>query len=130
MALVSFLAAASICAAPVVHDGDSIRCGAERIRIANIDAPEMPGSPKCVPAPKPWADCDYAKGARAREALAAFLASGPVTIERQQLDRYGRTLALLTVNGKDAGEYLISLGLARRWEKAWPRQSGGAAMAP
>lgn len=35
------------CSNPQVHDGDSIRCGKERIRLASIDAPEMPDSPKC-----------------------------------------------------------------------------------
>ena len=29
-----------------VHDGDSIRCGQERVRIENIDATELPDSPK------------------------------------------------------------------------------------
>ena len=37
-------------------------------------------------------------------------------IERAGTDRYGRTLARITVNGQDAGEYLVSLGLARPWQ--------------
>ncbi|EHJ57918.1 hypothetical protein NSU_pLA1024 (plasmid) [Novosphingobium pentaromativorans US6-1] len=41
------LAAAALCMSPSVHDGDTIRCGRERVRIANIDAPELPNSPKC-----------------------------------------------------------------------------------
>ena len=41
------LAAAVLCLSPPVHDGDTIRCGRERVRIANIDAPELPDSPKC-----------------------------------------------------------------------------------
>lgn len=122
MSLVTLAVATALCVAPIVHDGDSIRCGTERIRIADIDAPELPGSPKCNPTPKLWADCDYDKGARARDALIAFLAQGPVMIERQRLDRYGRTLALITVNGKDAGEYLIDLGLARAWLKHLPKE--------
>ena len=115
MLLTLLATAASICATPVVHDGDSLRCGFERVRISNIDAPEVPGSPKCRAVPKPWADCDFRRGQMARDALVAFLGQGPVEIRRQKLDRYGRTLALVTVNGVDAGEYLISLGLARRW---------------
>lgn len=115
MGLLSILAASAICAAPAVHDGDSIRCGAERIRIANIDAPELPGSPKCEGRRSPYADCDFEKGFRARDALQAFLATGPVQVQRLGPDRYGRTLATVTVNGQDAGEYLIRLGLARRW---------------
>ncbi|OYZ97482.1 MAG: nuclease, partial [Novosphingobium sp. 17-62-8] len=41
-----FLAVAVLCLSPTVHDGDTIRCGSERVRIANIDAPELPDSPK------------------------------------------------------------------------------------
>lgn len=109
------LAIAFLCAAPQIHDGDSIRCGAERIRIANIDAPELPDSPKCHDRRSSYAWCDYKLGFSAREALSAFLASGPVKVRRVGIDAYGRTLAIVTVNGKDAGEYLVQRGLARRW---------------
>lgn len=116
------LAAATLCPSPTVHDGDSIRCGAERIRLLNIDAPELPGSPRCEPAQRrrlagsrnpSW--CDDTRGKASRDALRAFLATGPVRIERHGHDAYGRTLARVTVNGKDAGRHLITLGLARKW---------------
>ncbi len=111
-AFLSFLAAAACVAS--VHDGDSIRlCGGERIRIANIEAPEMPGSPKCERGRNGW--CDYRLAAASRDALADLLASGAVEIDRQGLDSYGRTLARVRVNGRDAGRYLISQGLARPW---------------
>ena len=109
-------AALALCLHPAVHDGDSIRCGGERVRIANIDAPELPGSPKCERRPLPdWAWCDYAAGARARVALVQLLAGRQVTIERLGTDRYGRTLALVRADGQDAGEWLIARALARRW---------------
>lgn len=115
---------ALLCLAMTVHDGDTIRCGAERIRIADIDAPEVPGSPRCSPqsvrrlaASRNPAWCDYDKGERSREALIGFLSRGQVQIERVGEDRFGRTLALLSVGGKDAGEYLVGLGLARQWVK-------------
>ena len=98
-----------------VHDGDSIRFGAERVRIADIDAPELPGSPKCEDYRARYAWCDYAAAYRAKDALQAFLSQGQVVVIRQGLDRYGRTLALVRVNGEDAGMYLVRLGLARRW---------------
>jgi len=47
--------------------------------------------------------------------LRAFLARGPVEVERQGVERYGRMLARVTVNGQDAGGYLVRLGLARWW---------------
>lgn len=50
-----FLAAAVLCLSPTVHDGDTIRCGSERVRIANINAPELPDSPKCHDRRVPYA---------------------------------------------------------------------------
>lgn len=97
-----------------VHDGDTFTlCGGEKIRIADIDAPELPGSPKCSRRKTGW--CDYTLGYRSRDALKQFLASGPVIIQRRGTDRYGRTLAVVTVNDQSAGTYLVRLGLARPW---------------
>jgi endonuclease YncB( thermonuclease family) len=85
------------------------------VRIVNIDAPELPGSPRCAPPRRPGAWCDFARGAAARDALTRLLGSGVVTIERFGRDGYGRTLARVRVDGIDAGEWLIARGLARRW---------------
>ncbi len=113
MGTMPMLMAAAVCIANV-HDGDSIRlCDGERIRIANIDAPEMQGSSRCDRGGGGW--CDYDLAILSRDALREFLASGNVTITRQGQDRYGRTLARVTVNGHDAGAYLIGQGLAKRW---------------
>jgi micrococcal nuclease len=115
MTLLNILAtAAALCVGPV-HDGDTIRtCAGERVRIANIDAPEMRGSPKCHDRRrKGW--CDYPLAIRSRDTLAAFLRTGPARIERSGVDRYGRTLATISVGGRDAGDHLIAKGLARRW---------------
>lgn len=35
--------------------------------------------------------------------------------ESERIYGYSRTLATVTVNGRDAGEYLIGVGLARAW---------------
>ncbi|NML95128.1 thermonuclease family protein [Novosphingobium olei] len=115
MSLLFLAAATALCAAPSVHDGDTIRCGAERIRIANIDAPELPDSPKCKDARRSYAWCDYEQGYKARDALQAFLSGHTVHIARLGTDRYGRTLARISVNGRDAGGYLVRAGLARWW---------------
>jgi len=115
VSLLAVLASAALCATPSVHDGDTIRCGAERIRIANIDAPELPDSPKCQERRRAYAWCDYEKGYQARNALQAFLAGRAARIQRVGADRYGRTLGRITVGGKDAGAYLVGLGLARWW---------------
>ena len=82
-----------------VHDGDTFTlCSREKIRIANIDAPELPDSPKCNPV-RPGAWCDYQTGYASRDALAALMASGHVVVLRQGQDRYGRTLARVIVDG-------------------------------
>jgi len=44
MSLLIFAAAAAsiiACTDPSVHDGDTIRCGAERVRLFGVDAPEV-----------------------------------------------------------------------------------------
>ena len=92
-----------------VHDGDTIRCGRERVRIANIDAPELPDSPKCQDRRRSYAWCDFAAGEASRVALTRLLSRGRVMITRLGTDPYGRTLATVSVNGVDAGDYLIAL---------------------
>lgn len=72
-----------------VHDADTVRlCNGTRVRLIGIDAPEVKGAPRCRPAQRKrlagsrnpaW--CDYAKGAKARDALRAYLKTGPVRIE-------------------------------------------------
>ena len=109
------LAAVVLCLSPTVHDGDTILCGRERVRIANIDAPELPDSPKCHDRRVSYAWCDYRAGEASRAALVQLMSRGRVMIERLGTDRYGRTLATVSVNGVDAGDYLISQGLAKPW---------------
>lgn len=117
-----FLAAACIAS---IHDGDTVRlCDGERVRLVNIDAPELVGSSRCsaqsrarLAGSKNPAWCNFDAGNASRDQLRAFLAAGPVSIERTGTDRYGRTLARLSVNGRDAGEYLIARGVAHRWQK-------------
>lgn len=111
------LIALALCTVTSVNDGDTIRCGSEKVRIANIDAPELPDSPKCKDSRASYAWCDFSAGHASRDALNAFLSRGQVTIERQGVDRYGRTLANVVVNGQDAGAYLVGKGLAKWWRK-------------
>ena len=96
-------------AGPVrVIDGDTLDVAGERVRIANIDTPEMPPKARCA---------SEAEGAlRARDELRALVSAGPVVLERTGTDRYGRTLARVSVDGVDAGAALVASGHARPWE--------------
>ena len=93
-------------------DGDTIIRDREHIRIANIDAPETDQA-KC--------DAERRLGLVAKRRLQGLLDNGIMEIEvgdpgsGRVTDRYGRTLALVTVDGRDVGEILIAEGLARRW---------------
>lgn len=101
-----------------IHDGDTIRrCDGQRLRLADIDAPELRGSPACAtPQQRATRWCDYEAGIAARDALAGLMASGSVQIVYLgRNDRYRRPLVRVLVGGRDAGEMLIARGLARRW---------------
>lgn len=88
-----------------VVDGDTFWIEGEKVRIADIDAPEMKGR------------CDYetrlAKASRDR--LLDLLNSGSFRLHRGGEDRYGRTLAVVTLNGRSVGDMLVNEGLARTW---------------
>ncbi|MCW8088211.1 thermonuclease family protein [Sabulicella glaciei] len=93
-------------------DGDTLRCGAERIRIIGLDAPEMRG--KC---PR---EARLARAARDR--LAMLVARG-VTIEPRGRDRYGRLLAVVRDReGWDVAQVLIAEGFARPYDGRSRRQ--------
>lgn len=87
-----------------VHDGDTFWHEGEKIRIADIDTPELNGR------------CEYERelALKARNRLLAILQTR-YAIHRQGRDRYGRTLAIVTVNGRSVGNILVSEGLARTW---------------
>jgi endonuclease YncB( thermonuclease family) len=92
-----------------VVDGDTFWWRGEKIRIAEIDAPEIRG--RC--------EQERQLAVRARDRLVVLLNRQRITIERTGTDRYGRTLA--RVDG--IGEQLIDEQLATRWprRKDWCR---------
>lgn len=96
-----------------VVDGDTFWINGERIRLLGVDAPEM-GKPRCTRI-SPLAPV-------ARDRLAALLGDGPLQLDRQGNDVFGRTLATVRVKGQDIAEVLISDGLGRvykRGQKPW-----------
>ncbi len=74
---------------PFITDGDTLRCGGHRIRLAGIDAPEMPGhcrtGRRCTPG-DPYASRDYLKA----------ISRGEVRCYALNQDTYGRTIARCT----------------------------------
>lgn len=99
-----------------VVDGDTIRLGRERIRLAGYDAPEIfsPGCPD-----------ELVHGQRATNALKSSIRSAR-TIElgrKAELDRYGRSVAILWIDGKDVAQRMVRAGLAREYgrgkRKTW-----------
>jgi micrococcal nuclease len=98
------------------HDGDTLRSPAgERIRVKGIDTPEIKGA------------CAYERrlALDARDYVTATVRyARTVELRRVGIDKYGRTLAYVLVDGKDLGNELVSRGLARKWEgrrRSWCR---------
>lgn len=89
----------------VAIDGDTLRCGGERIRLLGIDAPELPGH--C----RRGRQCMQGDPYASKAALAGKL-KGKATIERRGRDRYGRTLARVRVNRVDLADAQIADGSA------------------
>lgn len=73
------------CPAPYVVDGDSLRCGHERLRLLGIDAPELHGCPK-------WRRCVGGDGEASKRSLAAALKLGPFRYRVMMHDRFGRSV--------------------------------------
>ena len=88
-----------------IHDGDTVWLEGEKIRIADIDTPELNG--ECASERK--------LALRARNRLVELLNAGPFDISRSGTDRYGRTLAVLHRSGYSIGSQLVAEGLARTW---------------
>lgn len=101
------------CAGPgrvtCVVDGDTIWYRGTKIRLSDINAPEVS---------KPACPAEAALGARATQRLTELLNAGTFSLARQgrDVDRYGRLLRVVTRRGASLGGTLESEGLAERWQ--------------
>lgn len=89
-------------ATTTVIDGDTLKLGNERIRLHGIDAPES--QQRCTDG--------WQAGEEARRALAGLVSAGAPSCEKVTTDRYGRTVAVCRVNGKDIDGEMVRRGLA------------------
>ena len=104
----------ALCSGPVrvtcVVDGDTIWYKGEKIRIADLDTPEVS---------KPGCANEAMMGRRATLRLQALLNAGPFSLEPnpegRSEDTYGRSLMLVTRGGASLGAVLVDEGLAEQW---------------
>jgi endonuclease YncB( thermonuclease family) len=91
-----------------VVDGDTFWMDGEKIRIADIDAPET-HPPRCA--------SEAELGNRATERLQELLNGGPIVLVEGSRDQdiYGRKLRIVTRDGASLGEQLVRERLARTW---------------
>jgi micrococcal nuclease len=88
-----------------VVDGDTFWLKGQKIRVADIDTPEI-SSPRC--------DAEFQLGQRAKYRMQELLNAGPIALEPadRATDRYGRALFRVTRNGESLGGTLVGEGLA------------------
>jgi endonuclease YncB( thermonuclease family) len=89
-----------------VTDGDTITVNDTRVRLEGIDAPETGQTCK-----RKWIG-SWACGAGATAALQSLLEGKTVTCEPRGLDKYGRTLGVCFVDGKDVNAAMVRQGFA------------------
>jgi endonuclease YncB( thermonuclease family) len=92
-----------------VIDGDTLWIDGTKVRIADIDAPEI-SEPRCA--------SELALVNRATERLIELVNQGPFEMRvwpGHDKDGYGRALRVLVRDGHSLGDILVSEGLARTW---------------
>ncbi|MBY5717055.1 thermonuclease family protein [Rhizobium leguminosarum] len=94
-----------------VVDGDTFWFNGEKIRIADIDTPEL-SPPRC--------EAERIKGEAAKSRLLTLLNAGKFSLAAgfRDEDKYGRKLRTVFRAGNSLGDALIKEGLARSWDGA------------
>lgn len=93
---------------PRVIDGDTLQLNGVVYRIANIDTPETGSRAQC--------ESERARAAAASAyARALVAAASSIAPQPERFDRYGRVVALVSLDGQDFGEAMIAAGHARPW---------------
>lgn len=101
------------CVGPIryscVIDGDTIWYEGTKIRLADINAPEL-SDPECA--------YEARLATRATDRLTALLNAGNFSLVNADRahDKYGRELKVIRRNGRSIGGQLVSEGLAESWK--------------
>ncbi|MBY5502370.1 thermonuclease family protein [Rhizobium leguminosarum] len=92
-----------------VVDGDTFWFRGEKIRIADIDTPEL-SAPRC--------ERERKRGLAAKQHLLVILNSGPLSFKvgARDEDRFGRKLRIVYWDQRSVGDILVAEGLARKWQ--------------
>ena len=93
------------CPSAYVVDGDSLRCGRDRVRLLGIDAPEIRSCPR-------WRTCVNGDGEASKRSLGAALSFGPVRYEQVTIDRFGRRVAVVWAGSVNLSCWQLSHGQA------------------
>ena len=101
---------AELSGAATVTDGDTLRLGAERVRLHGIDAPASKQT--CRAGGKTWR-C----GAAATRALREHIAGRTVECAERDRDRYGRIVAVCSIAGRDVNAWMVKQGWALAYRK-------------
>jgi endonuclease YncB( thermonuclease family) len=87
-------------------DGDTLEIRGERIRLFGVDAPEIG---------QPWRDEEGGErdaGLMARDALDGLIDGRRLDVKALRDDQYGRSIAVVKVDGRDVGGRLVAHGFA------------------
>lgn len=95
-----------------VYDGDTVTLLIEgnqqvKIRLAQIDAPES----------------DQAFGQRSKQSLSDMVFNKNIRVEKETIDKYGRTVGTIFVDGLDANREQVKRGMAWAYRKYLHDQS-------
>ncbi len=100
------------CSVVMVVDGDTVKLECEgdaykNARILGYDTPEK--NAQCI--------TEYIKATRATWALRwALWSADKIQVQKKRIDKYGRELIVLAVDGKDVAAQMISGGFARPYQ--------------
>lgn len=87
-----------------ITDGDTIVLkNGERIRLNGYDSAETKSSEEHTPNSN-----EIRMGQEAKRVLESFIGNNELTVERNNTDRYGRTLARIKVGNQDVNDYIIN----------------------